>query len=246
MYGQITPDIWQMIMQNRGPTMPAFPSGPVMPAFARGPSSPMPQPMRPAMPGGGAAPMPLLPPPSAQPAQAPQLPVPYQPQASGAPSGYQPQMGPQAGGWQAVAGLLSQIMPKAASGPLGGVAGALTASPADTGEDPALAARVKGAGYDPLSSISTQSAMAGAGGAQQAAAQQDYGGPDEAQRGAAPRGKKAPAPKAKSVPMPPPRPAGLLSQQDPTMLQRLISGQWGGGPIDQSMVLPGDRTSSRK
>lgn len=260
--GGLSPELWQMIFQGgqanpaangngfrlppmtggMGPASPAFP-GMRMPPMTggMGPTSPF-------FPGMS----PFMGQPQAAPAPQPQL----APQNTGAPSGYAgPAQGPQISGWGTVGGLLAQLLPRAMSGPVAGAATALTATPADTGEDPMLAARVAAArdrGYDPLSSISVQSQALGAAGAAQkaaeAAAPVEYGGPDEAKRGAMPRGGKAPAPAPKAkktVPLPPERPAGLLSQQDPDFLQRLISGQW-SGPIQNDMVLPGDRTSSRR
>lgn len=186
---------------------------------------------------GGPPQRPMLPPPQS----GPQINMPpYQPQNTGAPS--QPPAPGQAPGTPVnVPGLLSNIasyLKVPMAGPVGAYA-AMT-GPADTGEDPNLAARVKGAGYDPLSSIKAPGKPVRE---DRSAKEPPAGRPSPQTQ---PRHPSTPTPKSArtpQVPLPPERPQGLLSQ-DPSFLQRLMSGQW-TGPIDQSMVLPNDWMNGR-
>lgn len=184
---------------------------------------------------GGPPQRPLLPPPQS----GPQIDLPYMPQNTGAPSAPPPAQAP--GTAVNVPGLLSNIM-SYMKVPLAGPVGAYAAmtGPADTGEDPNLAARVKGAGYDPLSSVRAPGRPVREDrSAKEPPLSQKT--PSQPKRPVTPTPDSARAP---SVPLPPERPAGLLSQ-DPSFLQRLVSGQWTAPQIDQGMVLPNDWMNRR-
>lgn len=225
-------------MAPGSPQLPAMYQPPGMPQAPQAPLSVQQVPNAPqGMPQVGGPPQrPMLPPPQSGPA----INMP----PSGGPSAPAPTSAP--GQPVNVPGLLSNIMQYMKVPAVAAMAPAAyfgSTGPAETGEDPALAARVKGASYDPLSSVKAP----GKPMREDRSSKEPPAPPISQKTPSQPKQPGAAAPKRQAqpqVPLPPERPQGLLSQ-DPSFLQRLVSGQW-TGPIDQSMVLPNDWMNGRR